>query len=195
MMFCVLAPVFLASFLKGNKDNIKDEEFINAYAFLVRDFKEKVHCIYFHVIFLIRRLILVASVHLLHNLPLAQVIICSLVCWTVIFMQVSIHILVTRPFKDMIHNVILIFIELSISICYTNAGILLNPDVDQEALMWIILGCMYSSYLLHSILGYYKIIKVIYPKIKDCLSNKRPPESIYNMTFAPNMLDPDTARK
>jgi hypothetical protein len=39
MIFCVIAPVFLASFLIGNKENIGDEDFVGAYAFLVRDFK------------------------------------------------------------------------------------------------------------------------------------------------------------
>jgi hypothetical protein len=70
-------------------------------------------------------------------------------------------------------NVIFIFIELAIPACYSAAGVLLYPDVNQEALMWVMLGCMYSSYLLHSIHGYYKLIKVIYPKIKGCLCKKK----------------------
>jgi hypothetical protein len=86
-----------------------------------------------------------------------------------IYIGIHSHTLKTRPFKDRVLNVIFIFIELAISVCFTTAGILLNPDVDQEALMWTILGCMYLSYLLHSILGYYKLIKVIYPKIKPYL--------------------------
>ncbi len=85
MILCVTGPVFLASFLISNKDNIMDEEFVGAYAFLVRDFKQKIFCVYFHVIFLARRLILVASVHLLYNYPLAQVIVISVSCWIVIF--------------------------------------------------------------------------------------------------------------
>ncbi len=79
-----MAPIFLASFLTGNKENIGDEEFVGAYAYLARDFKEKVLCVYFHVIFLIRRLVLVGSIHLLQDYPLTQVIIISVVCWIVI---------------------------------------------------------------------------------------------------------------
>lgn len=58
------------------------------------------------------------------------------------------------------------FIEIAISICYTTTGFLILNDIDEEALMWMMLGCMYFSYLLHSILGYYKIFRIIYPKIK-----------------------------
>ncbi len=85
MIFCVLAPTVLANFLIWNRNNISDEEFVGAYASLVRDFREKIFCVYFHVIFLARRLILVASVHLLYNYPLAQVILISVSCWIVIF--------------------------------------------------------------------------------------------------------------
>jgi len=85
LIICVLAPVFLASFLIGNKDEIGNEDFIGACAFLVRDFKEKILFVIYHVIFLVRRLVLIASLYLLHDYPTTQVILISVVCWIVIF--------------------------------------------------------------------------------------------------------------
>ena len=84
--------------------------------------------------------------------------------------------LITRPFKDNVLNVAFIFIELAISICYSTTGLVLHPDADQEVMMWTILGCIYSSYLLHSIIGYYKLFKVVYAKIKECCCKKKPEE-------------------
>jgi hypothetical protein len=75
-----------------------------------------------------------------------------------------------KPFKDVVLNTIFVFIELAVSTCFTTVGILVNADVDQEVLIWIILVCMYFSYLLHSVMGYYRLIKFCYyPKIKDFL--------------------------
>lgn len=163
----ILAPIFLASFLLGKKDQFNYEEFVEKYGILVKDYKGSLFCLYFHVIFLVRRLCIVFSVYLLKNWPAAQVSLICVSCWIVISIQVFIHNLVARPFKDRVFNIIFILIELAVSACYTALCFLLRSDVNVEILMWIILGCMYFSYLLHSILGYYKIIKIIYQALRS----------------------------
>lgn len=92
MASCIILPVFLASFLIGNKQNLSDEEFISSFAFLLRDFKESIFCLYFHVFFFVRGLIIVVSVHLLYDFPLTQVIICSVACWIVIYIGIHSYV-------------------------------------------------------------------------------------------------------
>jgi len=84
MILCAITPIFLTVFLFKNRGKISDQTFIGAYTFLVKDFKESIYCIYFNVIFLVRRIAIVVSVHVLHSYPIAQVVVCSIVCWIVI---------------------------------------------------------------------------------------------------------------
>ncbi len=84
MMLCVITPLFISNFLYNNKKKLSDQTFIGLYTYLFRDFKENIYSVYFHVIFLVRRLGIVVSVHLLHFYPVAQVVVCSALSWIVI---------------------------------------------------------------------------------------------------------------
>ncbi len=74
--------------------------------------------------------------------------------------------ILTRPFKDRVFDNFLMCIEICISVCYSASGWLIFSELDEEILMWIMLGGVYISYLLHSLLGYYKICVVISPIVK-----------------------------
>lgn len=65
-------------------------------------------------------------------------------------------------------------IELTVSTCFLTAGVLVEVDLEEEVLKWVILGCIYSTYLLHLFLGSYISVKIIYPKIKSYYSKSKP---------------------
>ncbi len=80
--------------------------------------------------------------------------------------------ILARPFKDRILNVFMISVELCIFICYLCSGCFLKSDIDQEILMWFIIGSISSSYLLHSLLSYYKIFAILYPVIRGYFTRR-----------------------
>lgn len=109
-----------------------------------------------------RRLSIPVSVNLLKEAPMAQTLVCSISCLIVL-----IHLIVFRPYKDKVLNAIFIMIEMSVFICYSCTVILVRLKTDQEVIMWIMLACTYTSYMLHSVLGYYKILKIVYQYIRS----------------------------
>lgn len=141
---------------------------LNSYGYLVKDYKPTAPSVSFHVLFLLRRLCIVISINLFDDLPYIQTILCSLSC-----MIVCIHLIIVRPYKDTVLNVILIMVELSICTCYSSTVLLVKLENEDQTLMWIMLGCTYLSYLLHSVLGYYKIIKIVSAYIRSCLKRRR----------------------
>jgi hypothetical protein len=86
MILCFISPALLSNLLIGKKPKISTEEFIGLYGYLVQDFKDNKLSMHFYVIFLVRRLTVVASIHLLKEFPLAQVISCTVFCSMVISM-------------------------------------------------------------------------------------------------------------
>jgi hypothetical protein len=60
-------------------------------------------------------------------------------------------------------------IEVAVSTCFLTAGVLVEADLEEEVLKWVILGFIYCSYLLHFFLGSYTLIKIIYPRVKSYL--------------------------
>jgi hypothetical protein len=76
--------------------------------------------------------------------------------------------IIARPYKDKILNILMILIEVCISVCYTSAGCLLFSGVKSEDIMWAMFASIYMSYFLHSFLGYYKMYHILYPLIRNC---------------------------
>ena len=81
----MLSPLFLASFIIGKKLLLDDEEFCKLYGYLVNNLKEDAKSVFYHVLFLVRRLSIVASTNLLNSSPYAQTIICSVSSWVVMY--------------------------------------------------------------------------------------------------------------
>lgn len=74
----------MASFIAGNKQNLNEEELMSSYGYLVKDFKLSVYSVYYHVIFLVRRLSIAASINFLNEVPYVQSTLCSLSCCIVL---------------------------------------------------------------------------------------------------------------
>jgi hypothetical protein len=80
--------------------------------------------------------------------------------------------ILTRPFKYRVFNHFFICIEIFISVCYSASGCLIFSEQDEETLMWTMLEGVYISYLLHSLLGYYKICIIIFHTVKGYFRKK-----------------------
>jgi hypothetical protein len=78
----------------------------------------------------------------------------------------------TRPFKDRIINILIILVEFNVAICYSASGLLLFSELDHDIIIWVVLGSIYLSYLLHSALGYYKIYTILSPIIRAYYSRR-----------------------
>jgi hypothetical protein len=162
---------------------------METYGYLIQNYKDSLFGAYYHVLFLLRRLCIAGSIHLFYDLPYIQVSICSLSCLAVIIMQVFLHMVFIKPIKDKVLNVLMMLIEVCISVCYIASGSLLFSELSKDFIMFLILGSIYSSYFLHSTLGYYKLIKVLYPMIKNYFTRKT-----YNEVNTKNPLAQDLER-
>ncbi len=81
--------------------------------------------------------------------------------------------ILTRPFQDKVVNICMILIEVCISVSYTSSGCLLFSGVRSEDIMWAMLASIYMSYFLHSFIGYYKMYRIIYTLIRNCIFRGR----------------------
>lgn len=79
-----ISPFFLASLLKSIKCQVDQDDYLQLYGFWIKNYKDSVFSVYYHVVFLIRRLSISASIHLLEDCQYIQSIICILSCFTVI---------------------------------------------------------------------------------------------------------------
>ncbi len=77
--------------------------------------------------------------------------------------------ILARPFQDKIVNICMILIEVCISVSYTSSGCLSFSGVRSEDIMWAIIASIYMSYFLHSFIGYYKMYRILYPLIRNCI--------------------------
>jgi hypothetical protein len=174
-IFSIISAFFLASIIKSIKSNLE------TYTYLTKNYKDSIVCRYYHVFFLIRRLSIAASIHLLHKYPYIQVSICSFSCFTVL-----IHMILARPFKDKVLNVFMILVEMCVTVCYSASGCLLFPNIDHDMIMWAILSSIYFSYFLHSALGYYKIFAILLPIIRSWCTRRAANRRIGRSTIIPN---------
>jgi hypothetical protein len=81
--------------------------------------------------------------------------------------------IIVRPFKDRVYNTSIILIELSITVCFSAAAGFVSSGIDEEILIWGILGSIYFSYLLQCFMSYYKIMKLICPTINRWIQRIR----------------------
>lgn len=80
----IISPFFFASIIKSIKLDLDTDSTMLKYGFLIKNYKDSILCVWYHVLFLIRRLSIVASVHLLDDSPYIQTSMCSLSCCAVI---------------------------------------------------------------------------------------------------------------
>lgn len=66
------------------KLDLDTDRVIDEFGYLTKNLKGSIYCVYYHVLFLIRRASIVASVHLLHDFPYVQASISSVSCLAVI---------------------------------------------------------------------------------------------------------------
>ncbi len=173
-IFSIISAFFLAIIIKSIKSNLE------TYTYLTKNYKDSIVCRYYHIFFLIRRLSIAASIHLLHHYPYIQVSICSFSCFAVL-----IHMILTRPYKDKELNIFMILVEISVTVCYSASGCLLFPNLDHDILMWVMLGSIYFSYFLHSALGYYKIFAILLPIIRSWYIRRAANKYIERNTIIP----------
>jgi hypothetical protein len=179
-IFSVISAYFLAIIIKSIKLDSSNNSNLETYTYLTKKYKDSIICRYYHVFFLIRRLSIAASIHLLHNYPYIQSSICSFSCFTVL-----IHMILSRPYKDKVLNMFMILVEICVTVCYSASGCLLFPKLDHDMIIWVILGSIYFSYFLHSALGYYKIFAILYPIIRAWYNRRTTNEEITRNTISP----------
>ena len=98
---------------------------------------------------------------MIKNDSAAQVITCSLACWGVVA-----YLILYWPYADNKTNLLQLAVEICVAIVYTAAGILLQIDVDEEIIGWIIFVCVNLSFALQLSSIFLNAIKKLAAKFK-----------------------------
>lgn len=167
-IFTALVIHILAHGIIRKRQGLRNKRFIQIYRYLDKEYKPSIASIYYHVIFLVRRSCIVISIPLFRNNVYAQTIFCSLAC-----VGVLAHMVIVKPFKDRVYNVSITLIELSITVCFSATAGFVSSGIDEEIFIWGMLASIYFSYLLHCFISYYKIMKLVCPKINRWIQESR----------------------
>ena len=66
---------FLAFLLKSIKSQENEERSLELHGYLIKNYKDSLLSLFYHLIFLIRRLFIAASIHIFQDFPYVQAII------------------------------------------------------------------------------------------------------------------------
>jgi hypothetical protein len=120
-------------------------------------------CIAYYIVFFWRRLVISISLITLKDLPLIQIITADISCLVVL-----IYVIAYRPFSSKVMNAVQIVNELCILSAYCLCGVFYFQVIWNEELHgWLVLGCLYSSYILHFGVLLCNIVTFIVRKLKN----------------------------
>jgi hypothetical protein len=139
-------PSFLFIFTYLNFEKLINSDYLAVWGSFYEEFNSGSKLsFYFYSLFFIRRLLLAVSFHLLYNNPDYQILIIVTSCWIT-----TIYIIFIRPYKLKSINYFQILNEINISLGYSFTGLLFFDElIDSLTMSWIVLGCMYLSYIIH----------------------------------------------
>ena len=142
----ILAPYILTVFIYFNYDKIHDEKFNHIWGTFFEEFSiDRGTCGWYYVLFFGRRLVIAAGLILMRKRPLVQILSAELACFGVLA-----YMLFSMPFRTKLMNYVQIVNEMCILSAYWLCGLFYFEVGWNEAMHgWLILGCMYTSYLLH----------------------------------------------
>jgi hypothetical protein len=99
----------------------------------------------YYIVFFLRRLVISVSFIALKDVPLVQTLTADIAC-----LFALIYVIVYRPFTSKVINGVQIVNEMCIFSAYCLCGLFyFKVNFDEELHGWLVLGCLYSSYILH----------------------------------------------
>jgi hypothetical protein len=97
---------------------------------------------------------------------------------------VLIHLIISRPYKSRAQNFIQIFNETIIFTGYLFVGLFVEDvGIDRALHVWIVVSCVYLSYLLHVTVILMKLIRVIVNKINSYRTAAQPQTTLITLNI------------
>lgn len=171
----VLTPFLLILFTFRNYRQVNtDEEFKKKWGTLYEEFRNGGWgCMGYYIVFFWRRLILSVCFIILKDTPLIQNLIVEVVC-----LLVLVYLIIYRPYISNLMNSVQIANEACILCAYCFCG-LFYYDLGLSEVFhgWMILGCVYLSYIIHIVV----VLKDIIPAIIKIITK-------FWQRYIPNLL-------
>jgi hypothetical protein len=155
----ILTPFMLIFFIFKNYGKLyNNDEFKQKWGVLYEEFRNGGWgCMGYYAVFFLRRLVISVSFIILKDTPIIQLFVLDAAC-----LLVLVYVSIYRPFKSKLINFAQIANEASILCSYCFCGLFYyDQNFSVEVHGWIILGCVYSSYILHLVVVLNSIIPAI----------------------------------
>lgn len=158
----MLFPKFITKLLLFDITTYDDEQVIKRWGVLYAEFNTRKLAIMYYLAFFLRRLLLATSFILLKENPVAQIFTCSLSCMMVIYTQFLIYLIIVRPYKDRIQNILNILNEFAVTLGYSLYILfIMDVGIDHKIAGWMIIGCIGGTYLIQNFYIIYTLIAKI----------------------------------
>jgi len=161
------------------EDRLKSEEYKEAFGAVLEDLRTDHNSIYFYPLFLFRRLLYSVEIVLLYDYPTIQLFVIT----ATTLLPMLYYLIKVRPFENISDNVVNIFNELILIVCYVSAFIMNTFSIDEKTFqMWgyILVGFVLSSLLITWVLIMPSALKGAINGFKDCIWGSPEEEAIPN---------------
>ncbi len=163
-------PGFLFIFTYLNFEKLINSDYLAVWGSFYEEFNsESKLSYYFYSLFFIKRFLLGVSLHFLYNNPVYQIIIILTSNWIN-----TLYLIFLRPYKLKSINYFQILNEINISLGYSFTRLLFFDElIDSLTVSWIVLGCMYISYIIHLMQTLFNMVKLFSNSVQARFNTRR----------------------